>query len=155
MTVADTLEWRPTVTADLPTLLPMMAAFAEGEGHAADPSRAERAVRYLLDHPAFGGVWLILESDRIIGYLAVTLGFSFEFDGHDSFIDEIYVDPRFRGRGIGTRSLAFAEKAARDLGATTLHLEASRRDDGPIAFYARSGYRDRGYLLMSKRLRDG
>jgi len=58
----------------------------------------------------------------------------------------------WRGRGIGTRSLAFAERMARELGATTLHLEASRRADGPVSFYAQCGFRDRGYLLMSKSL---
>jgi GNAT superfamily N-acetyltransferase len=152
MTGIDRLCWRPVVAADLPALLPMMAAFAEGEGHAPDPAMAERSVRHLLDHPQFGGLWLIIDGTTPIGYLAVTLGFSFEFGGHDSFIDEIYVLPAHRGHGVGMRSLAFAEAAARGLGATTLHVEAARRADGPVSFYARHGYRDRGYLLMSKPL---
>lgn len=149
---ADVLQWRALIEADLPVLLPMMESFATGEGHAFNPARAAQNVRYLLAHPQFGGTWLILDAQAPIGYLVVTLGYSFEFGGHDSFVDEIFVLPERRGRGIGSRSLAFAEQAARGLGATTLHLEASRRADGPVDFYARCGYRDRGYLLMSKTL---
>jgi GNAT superfamily N-acetyltransferase len=146
------LTWRPVREEELELLLPMMAAFACGEGHGFDRERAAHNVRYLLGHPAFGGIWFICSDGAAVGYLVVTLGYSFEFGGHDSFIDEIFVLPGHRGDGIGTRSLAFAEVAAGSLGATALHLEASRREGGPIEFYARCGYVDRGYQLMTKRL---
>jgi len=146
------LSWRPLREEEIGVLLPMMEAFARGEGRPFERARAERNLRYLLGHPIFGGVWFICQDDARIGYLVVTLGYSFEFGGHDSFIDEIYVLPEHRGRGVGTRSLAFAEAAAGSLGATTLHLEAARRSGGPVEFYARCGYVDRGYQLMSKRL---
>ncbi len=146
------LTWRPVREEELELLLPMMEAFARGEGHGFDGEHAEHNVRYLLAHPAFGGIWFICKDGAAIGYLVVTLGYSFEFGGHDSFIDEIFVLPEHRGDGIGTRSLAFAEVAAGSLGATALHLEASRREGGPIQFYARCGYIDRGYQLMTKRL---
>lgn len=146
------LSWRPLREEEIEQLLPMMAAFAHGEGHAFDRERAERNLRYLLGHPIFGGAWFICQDDARIGYLVVTLGYSFEFGGHDSFVDEIYVLPEHRGKGIGTRSLAFAEVAAGSLGATALHLEVSRRQGGPVGFYTRCGYVDRGYQLMTKRL---
>jgi GNAT superfamily N-acetyltransferase len=150
----DHLHWRPLQAADLPKLLEFMQAFTEGEGNAFDAERAVRNVRYLLAHREFGGTWMIEASTTPIGYVVVTLGYSFEFGGHDSFVDEVYVLPSFRGRGIGTRTLAFAEQAAREFGATTLHLEAARRDGGPIPFYQQCGYIDRGYMLMSKPLID-
>lgn len=146
------LSWRPLREKEIGALLPMMEAFAHGEGQPFERARAERNLRYLLGHPIFGGTWFICQDDARIGYLVVTLGYSFEFGGHDSFVDEIYVLPEHRGKGAGTRSLAFAEVAAGSLGATTLHLEAARREGGPAAFYARCGYVDRGYQLMSKRL---
>jgi GNAT superfamily N-acetyltransferase len=146
------LSWLPLREEEIGLLLPMMAAFAHGEGQPFERAHAERNLRYLLGHPIFGGVWFICQDDARIGYLVVTLGYSFEFGGHDSFVDEIYVLPEHCGKGVGTRSLAFAEVAAGSLGATTLHLEAARRAGGPAAFYARCGYVDRGYQLMSKRL---
>ncbi|MEZ5447180.1 MAG: GNAT family N-acetyltransferase [Gammaproteobacteria bacterium] len=146
------LSWRALREEEIGLLLPMMEAFAHGERQPFERARAERNLRYLLGHPIFGGVWFICQDDARIGYLVVTLGYSFEFGGHDSFVDEIYVLPEHRGKGVGTRSLAFAEVAAGSLGATTLHLEAARREGGPAEFYARCGYVDRGYELMSKRL---
>lgn len=149
---AENLSWRPMQEEDLSVLLEFMQAFTEGEGNVFDAERATRNVRYLLAHPEFGGTWFIEASATAVGYVVVTLGFSFEFGGHDSFVDEIYLLPSFRGCGIGTRTLAFAEQAARELGATTLHLEAARRVGGPLPFYEQSGYIDRGYMLMSKPL---
>jgi GNAT superfamily N-acetyltransferase len=137
---------------DIAILLPMMEAFTVGEGRAFDRERCETNLRYLLTHREFGGVWFIRADNADVGYLVVTLGFSFEFGGHDSFIDEIYVNAALRGRGIGTRTLQFAEQAARALGARWLHLEASRRKEGLDDFYARNDFRDRGYSLLSKPL---
>jgi len=148
------LQWSACTEQDLPVLLPFMAAFAAGEGKSFDQEQCRQNLRYLLAHPAFGGVWLIRAGARAVGYLVVTLGYSFEFGGHDSFVDELYVVPEARAQGIGIRSLAFAEHAARRLGARWLHLEASDRKSGLYAFYERSGYVDRGYRLLSKPLAD-
>ncbi|MGQ0656641.1 MAG: GNAT family N-acetyltransferase [Chromatiales bacterium] len=146
------LKWSASAEQDLPALLSLMAAFAAGEGRPFDRARCQRNVLYLLTRPAFGGIWLIHADAYCVGYVAVTLGYSFEFGGHDSFVDELYVLPEFRGKGIGTRTMSFAERAARALGARWLHLEASKRKPGLNAFYARNGYIDRGYYLLSKPL---
>ncbi len=146
------LQWSACAEQDLPVLLAFMEAFAAGEGTPFNRERYRQNVLYLLAHPAFGGVWLIRAGGRDVGYVVVTLGYSFEFGGHDSFVDELYVVPAERAQGIGSRSLAFAEHAARALGARWLHLEASRRRTGLGGFYEKSGYTDRGYRLLSKPL---
>ncbi|MGB8330919.1 MAG: GNAT family N-acetyltransferase [Polyangiales bacterium] len=46
---------------------------------------------------------------EVPGYLIVTLGFSFERGGRDGFIDELFIDARFRGHRLGREAIAVAE----------------------------------------------
>ena len=146
------IEWTKFEGAELADLLSMMSAFAHDQGFAFDIERTGRNVRNLLSNPAFGEIWLVRAVPQVFGYLVVTLGFSFEFGGHDSFLDEIYIIPEKRGQGIGGRSLAFSQQVAYRLGATTMHLEASGRRDRAVRFYTHHGFLDRGYRLLSKPL---
>ena len=50
--------------------------------------------------------------ERHVGYVVVTLGFSLESGGRDGFIDELYIAPAARGRGIGAKVLALVEREA-------------------------------------------
>lgn len=146
------VTWMPCTAADMKILLPMMEAFVTDEGRTFDRERCREDVCYLLGHREFGGIWLVRADGVSVGYLVVTLGYSFEFGGHDSFIDEVYVEPHWRHRGIGMQTVKFAELAARELGARWLHLEAARGKDGLDGFYKQAGFQDRGYCLLSKPL---
>jgi ribosomal protein S18 acetylase RimI-like enzyme len=61
---------------------------------------------------------------------------------------DLYVDPRFRGRGHGSSLLAAAERAARDsgLGLVGLAVTVSNpNNDIARAMYERRGYRESGF----------
>jgi ribosomal protein S18 acetylase RimI-like enzyme len=83
----------------------------------------------------------------------LTLGWSLELGGRDAFIDELYVKPARRGRGLGTLALATAEAAARRRGVRALHLEVDVTNETARRLYQRVGFRLRErYQLMLKRL---
>ena len=135
-------------------LLRIMRVLAEQEpGKIKFDERAARAsFRQLLSLPAFGRVWLLWEGNRLAGYIVLTIGFSFEFHGHDAFIDELYVDAAFRRRGFGRQAVAFVEQKARDMGVNAIHLEVDRGNDPALELYRRSGYADHARFLMTKLL---
>jgi len=135
-------------------LLRIMRVLAEQEpGKIKFDERAARAsFRQLLSLPAFGRVWLLWEGNRLAGYIVLTIGFSFEFHGHDAFIDELYVDDAFRRRGFGRQAVAFVEEKAREMGVNAIHLEVDRGNDPALELYRRSGYADHARFLMTKLL---
>jgi GNAT superfamily N-acetyltransferase len=92
------------------------------------------------------------EEGKPVGYIVLTIGFSFEFHGHDSFIDEFYVDAAYRRRGYGRQAVAFVEQKAREMGVNAIHLEVDRGNDPALERYLRSGYEDHGRFLMTKLL---
>jgi ribosomal protein S18 acetylase RimI-like enzyme len=115
-----------------------------------DESAARAALRKFLSLPAFGGVWLLCEDNRPVGYIVLTLGFSFEFHGHDAFIDELYIDAACRRRGFGRQAVTFVEKKALDMGVNAVHLEVDRGNDSAMELYRRTGYQDHDRFLMTK-----
>ena len=116
------------------------------------PDKAELALRQLLADPGLGEAWLIDCDGAATGYVVVTWGFSLEFHGRDAFVDELYVVPERRGMGVGQRAMDHAAERCLARGISALHLEVDPENDRAISLYRRSGFRERGYRLMSRRL---
>jgi diamine N-acetyltransferase len=146
------LRIREATLQDEAQLLRMMRILAEQEPGIIkfDESTARAAFRKFLSLSAFGGVWLLCEDQKPAGYIVLTVGFSFEFHGHDAFIDELYVDPAYRRRGFGRQAVAFVEKKASEMGVNAIHLEVDRENDPAFELYRRAGYEDHDRFLMTK-----
>jgi ribosomal protein S18 acetylase RimI-like enzyme len=108
-----------------------------------------------LSLPAFGRAWLLCENQVPVGYLVLTIGFSFEFHGHDAFIDELYVDAPYRRQGYGRQAVEFVEKKASEMGVNAIHLEVDHGNDPAFELYRRTGYQAHGRSLMTKWLNRG
>jgi GNAT superfamily N-acetyltransferase len=83
-------------------------------------------VRELLVNPSAGRAFLICYAELCIGYLVLSFDFSLEYGGKNAWIDELFVQPKFRGKGIGSRALDFAAETAREAGAKALHLAVNQ-----------------------------
>jgi ribosomal protein S18 acetylase RimI-like enzyme len=149
------LQFREATLQDETALVPMMRALDEHEPYAIqfDESAVRAAFRQFLSLPSFGRAWLFYTGPALVGYIVLTIGFSFEFHGHDAFIDELYIAPEYRRRGFGRQALAFAEERAREMGVNAVHLEVDRGNDAALELYRRSGYRDHARFLMTKWLK--
>jgi diamine N-acetyltransferase len=110
--------------------------------------------QFVRDSP-YGRAWLIVEGESPVGYVVLTVSFSFEYRGCDAYIDELYIAEEHRGRGIGHMAMAFVETVARELGVNAMHLEVSRDNEAALELYRRIGYVDHGRYLMTKWLERG
>lgn len=139
--------------ADLDRLMPLMRAFHEEA--AIDVSEEDRmaAVTPLLDGSPFGAVWLIGPARAPIGYVVICFGWAIEFGGMDGFVDELYIRPSVRGRGIGTEVMINLPKELSKNGLRAIHLEVSRVAIRTQEAYKRAGFKPRSdYMLMTRRL---
>lgn len=155
MSDASGIELREATLADAATLLRMMRALAEQEPGRIefDQPAALAAVRLLLAEPRFGHTWLLWDGATAVGYVALTISFSFEYRGRDAFIDELYIEPAYRRRGLGRMAMQFAELRAKELGVNAVHLEVDRGNDPAMELYRKIGYADHNRYLMTKWLR--
>jgi ribosomal protein S18 acetylase RimI-like enzyme len=149
------LTIREATFRDEAELLSMMRRLAEQEPGKIrfDEPAARATFRKFLSLPAFGKAWLLSLGSATVGYMVLTLGFSFEFHGHDAFIDELYIDVAHRRRGFGLQAVDFAEKKAREMGVNAVHLEVDRGNDPACELYRRTGYEEHDRFLMTKWLK--
>jgi GNAT superfamily N-acetyltransferase len=113
---------------------------------------AESSLGELLRSREKGGAWLIRIDGAAAGYFILTLAFSLEFGGTFALLDELYVQPKSRGQGIGSATLRFVEVQCRELGAATLRLETGFDNPDAVRFYERHGLTREQRHLMTKRL---
>lgn len=113
---------------DLDRLLPLVAACHAETGIVQEDSRRRAALRPVLDGSPHAAAYLIGPPRTPIGYVVISFGWSLNHAGLDGTVDEIYIRPAVRGRGIGTEVMSALPRALAGAGLKALHL-AIRRDD--------------------------
>jgi GNAT superfamily N-acetyltransferase len=143
---------RPATAADVPRLRELMAEYYAEVGYPFDPAAARDCFAAMVRDPALGRVWMIEAEGEPAGYAVLAFGYSLEYRGLDAFVDDLYVVPARRGRGLGRAALEAVEAAARELGVRALHLEVERENASAGALYRDRGFRDNDRRLMTKML---
>ena len=136
------------LAADLDRLDPLVAAYHAFERITLAPDQRRAALAEILSKRDLGRVYLIENAGAVAGYAVLTFGFSIELGGRDAFIDELFLRPEARGRGIGSAALSLISNAARKAGVKALHLEVGRANAPAKAFYARLGFSARAQFHL-------
>jgi GNAT superfamily N-acetyltransferase len=146
------LELQAASPSDLEELLPLMRAFYAGEKLEFDAGVLRRALDQLWSEPLHGGAWIARAGGEPVGYGVLCCGFSLEYGGRDAFVDELFVRPAWRDRGIGALLLDAMEYSCRRQRITALHLEVDHDNPDGRRLYLRRGFVDHARHLMTKRL---
>ena len=136
---------------DAATLLTMVAAFHQETGLESTPEHRADALGPLLEGSPLGCAYLIGPRRAPIGYIVISFGWSLELGGMDGFIDEFFIRPGVRGRGVGGEVLTGLLPKLEGAGLRALHLEAAADQPALHRFYKRAGFRLRdSYHLMTR-----
>jgi len=111
--------------------------------HAIDvpPQALARSVRGVLRHPRRGAILVAARRGQIVGVAALSFVWPLEHGGRSSWLEELYVEPGERRRGIGRRLLRAACAAAAERGALAVDLEVDAGHARAARLYAREGFR--------------
>ena len=143
-------SFRVAGPSDTDALVEMMRDFNAHERIAFDEPAVRAVLAQLFANDAYGLACLILLGGEVAGYVVVAFGFSVEFRGRDAFVDELFVKDGFRGRGLGSAAVRFAEGLCRERGVRALHLEVERQNTGAQSVYRRAGFTDHDRYLLTK-----
>jgi GNAT superfamily N-acetyltransferase len=127
-----------------------MSRLYEQDALSYDPVRARAACEWLVANPDSGGIWLIATEGVEIGYMILTVCVSIEFRGRYALLDELYLDPQWRGRGLAAEAIDFAADWTRSQGMSALRLETATDNAHAIHVYRKSGFSLHDRHLMTK-----
>ncbi len=140
---------RPATPADVPTLVALMTAFYAESGYPLPEAPAARAFAALLADARLGGAWLAEAAGEAVGHAVLALGFSMEYGGLRGIVDDLYVRPDARGRGVAGALLAALRDDCAARGVRALQVEVGPENLTARRLYARAGYADAGHLLLT------
>jgi ribosomal protein S18 acetylase RimI-like enzyme len=141
------LAARRATPDDAPELLRMCRDF-----HVEDGSPLDEAGEATIEHVAAGEpmapAYMLEENGIIAGFFILTLGYSVENGGMDGFIDDIYLIPERRGRGLGRKAVTLAVEAAKEVGIRALLLEVEAHNGRAYELYRKMGFLDTERRLL-------
>ena len=138
----ESLRFTPLTHADVPDLEAMVLALYREDptGQKMSLRKIRRTVAELCSHPDRGGITIVRAGKTIVGYAVIIYFWSNEYGGNVAHIDELYVRPQWRSRGIGA---SFIEHVAGTKGRRLkgVRLEVTPANERAFTFYSRHGFK--------------
>lgn len=138
---------RKMIDADKNIVIDMMRRFYNSPAVITNGSEKIFAanVDACLKNSAYLEGYVFVVDEKIIGYGMITKSFSTEFGGECIWIEDIFIEKDFRGKGFGTRFLNFVKEKYPD---KSLGLEVESDNVKAVAAYKKFGFKELPYLEM-------
>ena len=86
-----------------------------------------------------------VEGGKIIGYGITAHSYATEFGGECIWIEDIYIEPEYRGRGVGTKFIRYVKELYPD---KIFRLESEKDNSAALNLYKRLGFKELPYLEL-------
>jgi GNAT superfamily N-acetyltransferase len=103
------------------------------------PCSAEKAFTAILSDERFGYVWLIDDEAKVVGYVVLTLRFGMEYGGLMACLDDLFVVPQSRNKGLITAALVQVRDFCKSIGVRAITVEVSHSNGSAQTVYRRLG----------------
>jgi len=112
----------------------------------------EEGVKSLLRNENLATPYFIKRGNERIGYVILTRYHSVEKGGLTIYIDELYVEEKFRRQGVGSAIMNEIVVIARNQGAKTLWAQSEPHNGAAKAFFTREGFQVSPYIDFERQL---
>ena len=139
-------------SVDIGALVGLMREFYAEAAYALDDDWAASSFSALLGDPSRGMAWIVKVDGEPAGHAVLTFRHSMEFGGLDAFVDDLYVRPKHRRRGLGRALLSELFDECSRRGVLAVHVETGADNVAARALYGSFGMNDRRRLLLTTTL---
>ena len=139
--------FKPLQRSDIGSILPMMQDFYAIDGYPIDVEASQKLFEEFVADEKLGRAWLIYSNTEIAGYVILTFVFSFEYKGTIAFLDELYLNEKSRGRGIGKQVVDFIHQEAITLSLKIIYLEVEGHNE-----MAQKLYLSKDFVVHNRKL---
>ena len=144
---------RPATMAELPVLTRFIQRYFAFDHLDFNGKAIRSGLRQLLKNRSIGQAFLVINQTKACGYTILIDSFDLEFGGRVAFVTDLYLEPAYRRRGIGTEIFKQLERFSRENGVKTIELQAERKNRAALSFYRRLGFRRHDRVALSKPLK--
>lgn len=131
---------RRVLPDDIATLVALMAEFYAEADYCLDHPLAEKAFAAILSDERLGYVWLIDEDGKLVGYVVLTFRFGMEYGGLMACLDDLFVVPQSRNRGLSTAALVQIHDFCKSIGIRAITVEVHHGNGPAQTVYRRAGF---------------
>jgi GNAT superfamily N-acetyltransferase len=130
----------PAQVTDVPVILGMIKALAEYEQLTHEVTATEEDLRQSLFGPRPAGeVVLAYDGDAPIGFALFFHNFSTFLGRHGLYLEDLFIVPEWRGKGVGKQLLAHVASIAESRKCGRMEWAVLDWNESAIAFYRRMG----------------
>ncbi len=122
-------------SSKIDTIAQMMSDFYAIDNYPIDINTTKILFQEFIENENFGKCWLICHEKEIVGYVILTLIFSFEYEGKLAFLDELYIKETARGKGIGKKTIQFIKEQVSYLNVKMMYLEVESHNQNAQKLY--------------------
>src|SRR5207248_1778323 len=119
----DAVDVRLATEAELEAVTALLVAQLREHRVQTPEAKIASAIQGLLRHPERGRILVAAGEGGPVGVAALSFAWPLEYADRSAWLEELYVEPAARGRGIGTRLLRAALRVAAEAGAIVVDLE--------------------------------
>jgi len=112
----------------------------------------QRGLAMLMDHPSYAHIFVADVQGSVVGMCVLHIRISTALGGWAGVVEDVIVNPSYRGQGIGTRLLDAAAAHARERGMIRLHLLMDRDNTAAHQFYRARGWKGTQLVCLTKNL---
>ncbi len=140
---------------DKQEVLDMMRVFYDSPAvfHTSSDAVLKRDVEDCLGELPFVEGFVFADGEELAGYAIISKGYTTEYGGLCIWIEDLFIKPRYRRRGIASAWFGYLEKRCPD--AVRFKLEVEKENTGAIETYRRCGYGGSPYFEMTKEMGEG
>ena len=146
------IKFKVATKSDIPEILKMMEDFNAIDNYPFDREVSKKNLNRFLADTSLGRIWMVEMGNSTAGYVVLTFGFSFEYQGRDGFIDELFIKENYRNKGIGKKTLDFISAESHKLHINVIHLEVESHNKNANILYLKSGFISNNRTLLTRRL---
>jgi ribosomal protein S18 acetylase RimI-like enzyme len=137
----NTILVRRATPADVPQLCELLTLlFAQEADFIPDTERQTRALSLIIEQPDVGHIYCATDGKLIAGMVSILFTISTAEGGRAAWLEDMVVNPGYRGSGIGKRLLDEAICQARSAGCSRITLLTDATNTLAMQFYGRSGF---------------
>jgi GNAT superfamily N-acetyltransferase len=144
--LAESVEIRPARTDEIEEMLPLIRAYCEFYETEPDDEGLRKMFETLISDPSQGAVFIARDEGKAVGFATLDWKWSSLKAARIGYLEDLFVDPETRGKGIADALIAVCAERCRELGMPAMEWLTAPDNHRAQKVYNRTGADSDAYV---------